>query len=87
MQHYDYSSSGDFSDSALTGPSPEIECRYHHFLKCSALNVAPNIVLDLPAALDDPAIWKSADLSAGTCDNFGRADQKRIAAMSTNCAE
>jgi hypothetical protein len=46
-----------------------------------------NTALDLPAALVDPAIWKSARLSSGTCDNFGRADQKRIAAMSTNCAE
>jgi hypothetical protein len=54
---------------ALTGMLPEIECGHHHFLKCSALNPAPNIVLDLPAALEDPAIWKSAGLSGGTCDN------------------
>jgi hypothetical protein len=46
--------------AALTGILPEIECRNHHFLKCSALNAAPHIVLDLLAAPEDPAIWKSA---------------------------
>jgi hypothetical protein len=60
---------------SLTGTLPEIECRYHHFIKSSALGAAPNIVLDLPAALEDPLIWRSAGLPGGACDNFGRVDQ------------